>query len=136
MVLWVLLGAVAAWPLGWLFRSWYGVKTENLDRIPTRARLVLWVTAATYVAFLVLFAVVLGSDPQAIAVGIPTSLRIGLALPLVGAALTVVCLYCAVVIQQQRFGRTVARIAYSTTVLACFVLLWQLNVWNLLGWRF
>jgi CubicO group peptidase (beta-lactamase class C family) len=129
-------GTVLAWPLGWLARRWYGVKSEDLVRIPARARLALRLTALTFVLFVLVFAVVLGSDPQAIAVGIPPSLRIALALPLVGAALTLVSLYCAVVIQQQAFGRRLTRVLYSSTVLAFITFLWQLSVWNLLGWRF
>jgi hypothetical protein len=132
----LLVGTVLAWPLGWVARRWYGVKTEELVRIPARARLALWLTALTFLLFLVDFAAVLGGDPRAIAVAIPTSLRIGLVLPLLGAALTLVCLYCAVVIQQQGFGRRLTRFAYSATVLAFITLLWQLNVWNLLGWRY
>jgi len=78
----------------------------------------------------------MGSDAEAIAVAVPTSLKVLLALPVLGIALTLWCLYCAVVIQQQRFGRKLTRFAYSATVLAFVLFLWQLGVWNLLGWRF
>ena len=134
-VLLMMGGTVAAWPLGWLARRWYGVKKEDLPRIPAKARLALRLTAAVFLVFLVGIVVVVGSDPEAIAVAIPTSLKILLALPLVGAVLTLVCVYCAVVIQQQRFGRRLTRFAYSSTVLAFVLFLWQLNVWNLLGWK-
>jgi hypothetical protein len=40
------------------------------------------------------------------------------------------------VIQQQAFGRRLTRVLYSSTVLAFITFLWQLSVWNLLGWRF
>lgn len=128
-------GTVAAWPLGWLARRWYGVRKEDLVRIPTKARLVLWLTSAVFLVFLVGMGVVVGSDPEAIAVAIPPALRALLALPLVGIGLTLVCVYCAVVIQQQGFGRRLGRVAYSATVLAFVLFLWQLGVWNLLGWR-
>lgn len=129
-------GTVVAWPLGWLARRWYGVKKEELERIPSKARLALWITAATFLLFMVGFAVLMITDPQGIAVAVPATVKVLLILPLLGGALTLLCLYCAVTIQQQGFGRTLARLAYSTTVLAFFTLLWQLNVWNLLGWRF
>lgn len=129
-------GTVLAWPMGWAARKWYGVKTGELVRIPARARLALWLTALTFVVFLVLFGGIVGGDPEAIALGIPGSLGIILGLPLLGAALTLVSLYCAVVIQQQGFGRRVTRVLYSGTVLAFIAFLWQLNVWNLLGWRY
>ncbi|MDP2955406.1 MAG: serine hydrolase domain-containing protein [Longimicrobiales bacterium] len=131
----MIVGTVVAWPLGWLARRWYGVKAEDLVRIPTRARLFLWLTAVVFLVFFLGLAVVMGSDPEGIAVAVPTSLRVLLLLPLAGGGLTLVCLYCALVIQQQGFGRRLTRIAYSTTVLAFMLLLWQLNVWNALGWR-
>jgi len=134
-VLVMLLGAVAAWPLGWLARRWYRVKNEDLARIPAQARWALRLTAAVFLAFLLGLALVVGSDAEAIAISVPASLKILLAFPLVGAALTLACVYYAVVVQQQEFGRRLGRLAYSTTVLAFVLLLWQLNVWNLLGWK-
>jgi CubicO group peptidase (beta-lactamase class C family) len=131
----MMAGTVAAWPLGWLARRWYRVRSDDLPRIPTRARLALWLTAAVFLVFLLGMLVVVGSDPEAIAIAVPASLKVLLALPLVGIALTLVCVYCAVVIQQQGFGRRLGRLAYSATVLACVLFLWQLSVWNLLGWR-
>lgn len=132
----MIVGTVVAWPLGWLARRWYRVKAEDLVRIPTRARLALWLTAVVFLAFFLGLAIVVGSDPEGMAVAIPASLRIVLLLPFAGGALTLVSLYCALVIQEQGFGRRLTRFAYSTTVLAFMLLLWQLNVWNALGWRF
>lgn len=132
----MMVGTMAAWPLGWMARRWYRVERDDLPRIPTTARLALWVTAAVFLVFLLGMLVVVGSDPEAIAVAVPTSLKVLLALPLMGIALTLVCIYCAVVIQQQRFGRLLGRLAYSVTVLAFVFFVWQLSVWNLLGWRY
>ncbi len=132
----MIVGTVVAWPLGWLARRWYGVKSGDLVRIPARARLALRLTAGVFLVFLLGMLIVMGSDAEAIAVAVPTSLKVLLALPVLGIALTLWCLYCAVVIQQQRFGRKLTRFAYSATVLAFVLFLWQLGVWNLLGWRF
>ena len=132
----MITGTVAAGPLGWLARRWYGVDEEALERIPGKARLALWVTASVLLAFAVGFGLVMAEDPSAVAVAMPRSIEILLGLPVLGVLLTLVCVYCAVVIQQQGFGRRLARFAYSATVLSFVLFLWQLNVWNLLGWRF
>jgi hypothetical protein len=126
-------GAVLAWPLGWLARRWYGVKREDLVMLPPRARLALRLTALLFVVYAAAFAL---SGPDLIFLRVGAVMKAVLLMPWLGVAMTLVCVYCAVVIQQQRFGRSLARIAYSTTVLAFVVLLWQINVWNLMGWRF
>lgn len=132
----MMAGTVVAWPLGWLARKWYRVPKGDLPAVPTRARWALWITAAVHLVFLVGFGTLMAADPQGIAVEVPGTLKVLLALPVVGGILSLVCLYCAVVIQQQGFGRRLSRLAYSATVLAFFAFLWQLSVWNLLGWRF
>lgn len=129
-------GTVAAWPLGWLARRWYGLKTDEVERIPARARLALRVTAGVFFVFLVGFGVIMAADPQGIAVAVPLALKLLLLLPVAGIPLTLWCLYLALALQQKQLGRKLVRMAYSTTVLAFMVFLWQLDVWNVLGWRF
>jgi len=75
-------------------------------------------------------------DPEAIAMEIPPGLSPLRALPFLGAALTVVALVYAVLLLRRKEGRRTVRWAYALTALSFCTFLWQLGVWNLLGWRF
>ncbi len=129
------LGTVLAWPVGWLARKWYGVERAALVRMPVRARLVLWSAAALFLVFALGMASVL-AEPERIAIEIPTQLRVLLALPILAAVLTLAALYFTIDLWRRRAGRLLGRLTYSLVVLSFCLFLWQLNVWNLLGWRF
>ena len=131
----MIVGTVVAWPLGWILRRWYRVDAEEMERIPTRPRLALWLAALFYLLFFLGMAIVL-SDPSAIAVEISTGLRVVLLLPLAGLLFTLGALWYAIQIRQQGVGRCVGRWAYTLSVLSFCLFIWQLHVWNLLGWRF
>ncbi len=130
-----ILGTLLAWPLGWAMRRWYGVRLEAEERISTRARLTLWLAAAFYLAFAVGMVVVL-SDPTVIAVRITAGLRVVLLLPFVAGALSVVALFFSFGNYFTGAGRRTSRAFYTLSALFFCGLIWQLHVWNLLGWRF
>jgi CubicO group peptidase (beta-lactamase class C family) len=131
----LVLGTLAAWPLGWALRRWYGVRLSPDKRIPTRARLTLWLAALPFLAFAVGLVVAL-SDPTIIAVRITPGLRIVLLLPIAGVALTVAATLFAVENHRKKAGRRTGRILFTVTTAFLFVMVWQLHTWNLLGWRF
>jgi len=129
------LGTLLAWPVGWAMRRWYGVHLEAEERISTRARLTLWLAAAFYLAFAVGMVVVL-SDPAAIAVRITPGMRFVLLLPFVAGALSVAALFFSFGNYRTGAGRRTSRAFYTLSALFFCGLIWQLHVWNLLGWRF
>ncbi len=131
----MIVGTLVAWPLGWILRKWYRVETGDMERIPTRPRLALWMAALSYVFFALGMAIAL-SDPSAVAVEISTGLRVTLLFPLVGLLFTLISLWYAIQIRQQGAGRCLGRWAYTLAVLSFCLFTWQLHVWNLLGWRF
>lgn len=131
----LVLATLLAWPTGWAARRWYGVHLEPGDRISTRARLTLWLAAAFYLAFAVGLVITL-SDPTVIAVRITNGLRFVLVLPLVAAVLSVVALFFAFRNHRVGAGRRTSRIFYTLSALFFCTLIWQLGVWNLLGWKF
>lgn len=131
----LILGTVAAWPLGWATRRWYGLRLAPEERLPSRARMTLWTAAALFLAFFVGLVIAL-SDPTIIAVKITAGLRVVLLLPILAALLTAAALFFVVRIFRTGAGRRTTRVLYTLTTLSMVVLVWQLHVWNLLGWRF
>jgi hypothetical protein len=90
--------------------------------------------ALANLCFVVTFVVLL-ADPVAMMIGEMTALRVALALPMVGAALTVAAAAMAIRQWQQMSGTQWARIRYGAVVAIAVLFLWSLNTWNLLGWR-
>jgi CubicO group peptidase (beta-lactamase class C family) len=90
--------------------------------------------ALAYTGFVV-FLGVLASDGYALLAGPVVRLRIALALPLVGAVLTVPATIHAFRHWQVRAGSTAGRLRYSGVVLVSLAFLGSLHQWNLLGWR-
>jgi hypothetical protein len=91
--------------------------------------------AAFYLAFAVGLAITL-SDPSAIAVRITSGLRFVLVLPLVAAVLSVAALLFGFRNHRTGAGRRTSRFFYTLSALFFCTLIWQLSVWNLMGWRF
>jgi len=131
----LILGTLAAWPLGWAVRRWFWVGKKKGARISDRARLALWLAAAAYLVFVVGLFIAL-SDPTSIAVRITPGLRGVLLLPFLGGACSAVALVFALVNLWRKEGTRTGRVLYTLSSVAFLVLLWQLSVWNLLGWRF
>ena len=91
-------------------------------------------TALAQIAF-VLVLVTLGANIESLFMGAPTSLKVGLALPLVGLLLAVAGAWFAVVQWRSGQGSLWARLRHSGAVLVALAFFWSLNTWNLLGWR-
>jgi CubicO group peptidase (beta-lactamase class C family) len=75
-------------------------------------------------------------DPYVLLYGVPPFLVTWLVVPLVGGFLTVVMVVVAALAWRGRFWSVGARLHYSCVAAAAVALLWQLNYWNLLGWKF
>ena len=131
----MIVGTVLSWPLGWALRRWYAVDKMTLQRMPANKRAVLVTAALLNLVFLLGMAVVL-SDPNQIAIAIPNSLSVLLALPIVAGLLTLVAAYFAFHLWRTGDGRRTGRILYSAAVISFCLFVWQLHVWNLLGWHF
>jgi len=103
--------------------------------VPSLARMLIWSTCLLLVVFAISLAIVL-SDPTNIVYGVPLGLKVLLVLPILAAVLTLGALVYTVVIWKSRKGRTWRRIYYTVITLMCIAVLWQLNYWNLLGFRY
>lgn len=128
----LLTGTLVVLPLGAFLRWRYRAPVERDRRIPAGAGATLWLLSLLFV----LFALgLLGSmsNPMDIVFGVTTGLRLVLVLPLLGAVVGLIALAFAVRAWREQQGRLLSRLAYTAVVLSCFVLLWQLAIWQLLG---
>jgi CubicO group peptidase (beta-lactamase class C family) len=64
-----------------------------------------------------------------------TSLKLALALPVIGLVLTLAAVYIAARQWRTRVGTRGARLRYSGAVFVALLFAWSLAQWNLMGWR-
>ena len=99
------------------------------------ARFLAALVGGVYLAFLAALAIGV-PDPYVLLYGVPPLLAALLVLPLVGGFLTVLLVVVAALAWRGRYWGAGARLHYTGVAAAAVALLWQLNYWNLLGWRF
>ena len=128
----LLLSTLVLQPLGVFLRWRYGAPLEREHRVPTTARVVLWLAALVFIVFGLGLAMEMG-DPLEIVFGLTPALRTVLALPLIGAFVALIALAFAVWLWREQQGKLLSRVAYTAVVVAFFVILWQLAIWRLLG---
>jgi CubicO group peptidase (beta-lactamase class C family) len=131
----MIVATLLALPLGWVARKWYGVKGDDLSRLPSKTRLSLWAAAALYLTFFVSLLACL-ARPEIITEEITLGLRVTLLIPFVAAIFTAASVWFALQAFRQGQGRRISRGLYSLAALSFCVFIWQLHIWNLLGWRF
>jgi len=126
---------VVFWPTASLIRRKYGVILDPKMCVPLPARILIWSTCLLFIVFAVGLANVL-SDPTDIVYGVPLGLKVLLVLPILAVVLAIGALVYTVIIWRLRKGRTWRRIYYTVITLMCIAVIWQLNYWNLLGFRY
>ena len=134
---WIILGgavvifaAIARAALDRLIRRRDGPPAKS--DLPGRSFIVS--LALAHLSFVVTF-VLMMADPIATMTQSPTALRIALALPVVGAALTVLAAAAAVRHWTNGWGTRTARIRYDAVVVVALLFIWSLSQWNLLWWK-
>ena len=129
------LATVVFLPAAALVRRRYGVRLDPKSRVPLVACISAWSACLLFVVFAVGLSFVM-KNPTEIVYGIPLGLKVLLVLPVLAAVLTLGEIVYTVIIWRSRKGRTCGRICYTVITLTCIVVLWQLNYWNLLGFRY
>jgi CubicO group peptidase (beta-lactamase class C family) len=121
------------WPFGAVFRKICKKRREE-NPAPRSFR---WVAGGLSILYLVFFiGIALSvSDEMKIIFGVPTEVKILLALPLISALLTIVAIFFMAKAWFKKYWTRCARLHYTLVVLASIATLWFLNFWNLLGYR-
>ncbi|MBT8397966.1 MAG: beta-lactamase family protein, partial [Gemmatimonadetes bacterium] len=120
--------------LGWIIRKWHKVPSHELVRIPGGARATLWFTALLFVV--AAFLIGPNLTPSKLSVEVPGLLGMGFLFPILAGLMTLGAAVYAGRIWAKRQGRFTVRVFYSVAVLAYILFLWQLYVWNFLGWNY
>lgn len=120
--------------IGWGIRRWFGVPARDLVRIPKRARVTIWLAALLFAAAAALIGMKVMTDQ--IAVELPKGLGPIFLIPILAAVPSLGSLFCAIRMWMRGEGRLTVRVLYSVATVTFCLLLWQLNVWNLLGWNY
>ena len=127
----VFLSIVAVPPILWILRRRYGAQVDGSHRVPAPFRVVAYVTALAYVAFVVAAGISL-RDPTTLVYGPPELLDRSLWLPLIAAILTALLVVFLLVVWIRKKGSVFARLRFTLVTLACVAFAWQLHHWNLL----
>jgi hypothetical protein len=121
-------------PLGWGIRKWYRIPSDQLIRIPKGARITIWSSALFFALGAALFFTIAATGR--IASKDPFTPFIAFSLLILGAVLAVLSLAFAVRMWKTAKGRFVVRLLYSGAAVSLCLFVWQLNVWNLIGWNY
>jgi len=125
------LGTVSAAPFRLLRRRVHLAPPPRAVRVGRR--FLYWIALANLV--FVVWMAVLASDFWALLTGPMTALKLALALPVLGAVLTLGAAGSAVIQWKNGVGTVGGRLRYTTAVVITLLFVWSLNYWNLLGWR-
>ncbi|MEK6783671.1 MAG: serine hydrolase domain-containing protein [Bacteroidota bacterium] len=133
-IIFILLTLIGG-PMKYFIRKDYKREINSARKVPLSARLASWCTALWFFIFYVMLIAGL-SDPNAIVFGVPLSIKIALAFPMVAAFFTFFVWYFVIMIWATKSGDVMDRLSYSSFGIVCILILWQLNYWNLLGYYY
>jgi hypothetical protein len=119
----------------YFIRKDYKREINSARKVPLSARLTSWCAALCFLIFFIMLAVGLG-DPNSIVYGVPMSVKIALAFPLIAVFFTILVWYFVIMIWANKSGDVMDRLSYSSFGIVCVLMLWQLNYWNLLGYYY
>lgn len=117
------------------FRRRSGTEPAAAPTIASGRR-VMAIVALLQVIFLVVFGLVLVGMSKGLPSGAPTSLKIGLVFPVLGAILTAGALWIGITQWRKGEGTTGARVRHLGAVIIAALFFLTLNAWNLFGWRY
>lgn len=125
--------AALGWPVGALRRV--VCKRPRFGKpAPRAARWLAGGMSAFFLIFLVGLAAA-ASNLEQFYYGVPSILKVSLALPITAAGLGIGVLAFVFLAWWKRYWTACSRVHYTLVLLAALAFLWLLNFWNLLGWR-
>ena len=127
----VFIGMVLA-AIGRFVRRRFGEARRD-DVLPGRWLLVT--ASALQIAFVIAFVVILSASGGGFLNGPLTSLKVALALPVIGTICVLGAVYFASRQWRLGAGTVAARLRFSAATVVALLFTWSLLQWNLLGWK-
>ncbi|MHB1328039.1 MAG: serine hydrolase domain-containing protein [Gemmatimonadales bacterium] len=100
-----------------------------------RGRRLAVLIALAQVLFVVVLVSIFSKGAEALFQDTPTSIKVALVLPVLGAVFTLLAAWVAVGQWREGAGTLMARVRHSAVVLLSLLFLWSLSTFNLLGWK-
>jgi hypothetical protein len=130
-----LLFTILYWPVAWMIRKKYIKDLGDGSILRFKTKITLWASCFIFLFYLLWLTSIL-SDSLRIVYGIPLSLKIAQALPVINFVLIFVAVYFNSGIWKNQNYSLLSKVHYSWVTLTLILLEWQLFHWNLLGWKF
>ena len=124
-----------SWPFAAVIRWQHKIKLNPWNRIPRWAYFFAWSASFLFIVMAAFLTVGLNA-PNAVLFGIPMWMKMTLVLSIISVILAVGALIYTIVIWISGKGSIWGRIYYTSVTLAMLSATWQLNHWNLLGFRY
>lgn len=123
------------WPSAYLLRKQYTLNTGAPGALPAFYKWAGWLSSFLVIIFFTLFASGLNT-PWEIAYGIPAVIKISLIIPLILCLLLLVMLVLAYKLASKTGFNLSGKIHFYAITFALILFLWQMNHWNLLGFKY
>lgn len=131
----LVLSTLVAWPIVAYHRWHWDVAPSHAQQLPMPAKITGWLASLNFVIFFLGIAFAL-SEPFEIVYGLPTAVKSLLILPIAGLVLTIGVVYFTFRIWLKREGRINGRIYYTLLAFGLIAILWVLNNWNWIGFKY
>jgi len=100
-----------------------------------RGRRLTVLIALSQIVFVLVLVSIFAKGAEAIFQETPTSLKVALVLPVLGAVLTLLAGWVAIGQWREGAGTVMARVRHSAVVVLALLFFWSLSTFNLLGWK-
>jgi CubicO group peptidase (beta-lactamase class C family) len=135
LVILIFLFTIMYWPLAWLIRKKYLRDRVDESVLPFNLKCWVWISCAILVSYPACLMIIL-SDPVGIVFGIPWSLKIVQALPVVNLLIAGMVIYLNIGLWRSSKYPMISKLHYSVVALSLVIFEMQLFQWNLLGWNY
>ena len=123
------------WPAVYLIRRKYSLNPGERQTLPAINKWIGWITSVLVLLFIIGLVSSL-SKPWELAYGVPPTLKAVLVIPLILCILVPVFIYMVFKLTIRKGFRLSGKIHFYALTFSLLLFLWQLNHWNMLGFKY
>jgi hypothetical protein len=137
MAIWMLVFLLTFihWPVVYLIRRKYSLNPGEQQDLPAFNKWIGWTTSVLVLLFIIGLMSSL-SKPWELAYGVSQTLKVMLGIPLILCLLLPVLIYLAIILTIRKGFSLSGKIHFYALIFSLMLFLWQLNHWNLLGFKY